>query len=168
MGNTGITKMNGLEGSHLNVLMEPSYIVDAKKVITWANQAFFDRFNLSAATLLNTMTCEEACPTQLCGTKDCPVDRSRRIAKPVATEVLYKDGANGIVFFTTKASPMDGSDSTFVTMDDISILKETQARLRQLSTDLDVIPTPIMEIDTKFTVTFMNPAGAAVAGLTVD
>ena len=47
-------------------------------------------------------------------------------------------------------------------------LKQTQARLRQLSTDLDVIPTPIMEIDTKFTITFMNPSGAAVAGLTVD
>ena len=156
------------DGSYLNLLLDPSYIVNENKVITWANQPFFDRFNLVSENVLNTMSCEEACPTQLCGTKDCPVDRSRRIAKPATAEVLYKDSQNGVVFFTGKAAPISGSGSTFVTLNDISVLKETQARLRQLSTDLDVIPTPIMEIDTKFTVTFMNPAGAAIAGLAVD
>ncbi|TKB23329.1 PAS domain-containing protein [Desulfopila sp. IMCC35006] len=156
------------DGSCLNLLMEPSYIVDEKKVITWANQAFFDRFNLTGDAVINKITCEESCPTQLCGTKDCPVDKSRRIAKPVSAEVIYRDGENGLTFFTSKAIPMNGSGSTFVKLDDISDLKQTQAQLRQLSTDLDVIPTPIMEIDTKFTITFMNPAGAAVAGLTVD
>jgi methyl-accepting chemotaxis protein len=148
--------------------MEPSYIVNEKKVITWANQTFFDRFNFTSAAVINQMTCEETCPTQLCGTKDCPVDKSRRINKAVTAEVIYKDGKNGLAFFTSKAIPMNGSGSTFVKMDDISLLKQTQARLRQLSTDLDVIPTPIMEIDTKFTITFMNPSGAAIAGLTVD
>ena len=160
--------MNEQDGSCLSLLMEPSYIVDEKKTITWANQPFFDQFNLTGDVVLNKMTCEETCPTQLCGTKDCPVDKSRRINKPVSAEVIYQGGKNGITFFTSKAVPMNGSGSTFVKMDDISGLKQTEARLLQLSTDLDIIPTPIMEIDTKFTVTFMNPAGAAIAGLTVD
>ncbi len=168
MENTGKVTMNEQDGSCLNLIMEPSYIVDEKKVITWANQPFFDRFSLTAGVVINKMTCEETCSTQLCGTKDCPVDKSRRISKPVSAEVIHNDGKNGLAFFTSKAVPMNGSGSTFVKMDDISELKQMQARLRQLSTDLDVIPTPIMEIDTKFTVTFMNPAGAAVAGLTVD
>ena len=168
MENMGKEKISEQGSSSLDLLMEPSYIVNEKKLITWANQAFFDQFKLSGKAVVNTMSCEEACPTQLCGTKDCPVDRSRRIAKPVNAEVLYKDDQKGLVFFTSKAVPMPDSSSTFVTMNDISVLKETQARLRQLSTDLDVIPTPIMEIDTKFTVTFMNPAGAAIAGLAVD
>jgi len=168
MENAGKVKISEQDGSCLNLLMEPSYIVNEKKVITWANHAFFDTFNLTGDAVLNTMSCEETCPTQLCGTKDCPVDKSRRINKPVSAEVIYKDGKNGLTFFTSKAIPMNGSGSTFVKMDDITDLKDTQARLRQLSTDLDVIPTPIMEIDTKFTVTFMNPAGAAVAGLMVD
>ncbi len=34
--------------------------------------------------------------------------------------------------------------------------------------NLNAIPTPIMSIDTDYNVTFMNPAGAAVAGLTPD
>ncbi|MDJ0783426.1 MAG: PAS domain-containing protein, partial [Desulfosarcinaceae bacterium] len=41
-------------------------------------------------------------------------------------------------------------------------------RLQQLEMDLNVLPTPIMEIDTDFSVTFMNPAGAAVVGKTPD
>jgi methyl-accepting chemotaxis protein len=169
METKGKVKMNEQDGSYLNLLLEPSYIVDEKKTITWANQPFFDRFSLTGNAVLNKMSCEETCPTQLCGTKDCPVDKSRRINKPVSAEVIYKDSKNGLMFFTSKAVPMNGgSGSTFVKLDDISDLKHTQARLRQLSTDLDVIPTPIMEIDTKFTITFMNPAGAAVAGLTVD
>ena len=160
--------MNEQDGSCLNLLMEPSYIVDEKKVITWANQPFFDRFHLTGDAVINKMTCEETCSTQLCGTKDCPVDKSRRISKPVSAEVIYKDGKNGLAFFASKAVPMNGSGSTFVKLDDISDMKQMQARLRQLSTDLDVIPTPIMEIDTKYSITFMNPSGAAVAGLTVD
>jgi methyl-accepting chemotaxis protein len=48
---------------------------------------------------------------------------------------------------------------------DISNVKLLEQRERQLETDLNVIPTPIMEIDTKYNVTYMNPAGANVTGL---
>src|SRR5665647_2094449 len=34
--------------------------------------------------------------------------------------------------------------------------------------NLNAIPTPIMSIDTDFTVTFINPAGAEAVGLTPD
>ena len=155
-----------LDRSCLNLFTEPSYIVDEKKTVTWANTSFLERFKLSGEKLFGRMTCEEACPTQLCGTKDCPVDKSRRINKTVAAEVVHQDG-DKMTFFASTAMPMNGS-GTLVTLSDISRIKSMEARLRQLSTDLDVIPTPIMEIDTKFTITFLNPAGAAVAGLTVD
>jgi methyl-accepting chemotaxis protein len=167
MGNTEAIDLKQQDTSCLNLLMEPSYIVNEKKVITWANKPFFDSFNLVEENVIDQMTCEEACPTQLCGTKDCPVDKASRINKAVSTEVIHKNDA-GRSFFTSKAVPINGNGSTFVSLHDINALKETQNRLQQLSTDLDVIPTPVMEIDTMFTVTFMNPAGAAVAGLTVD
>ncbi len=155
-----------MDKSCLNLFTDPSYIVDEKKIVTWANTSFLERFKHSGETLFGRMTCEEACPTQLCGTKDCPVDKARRINKTVAAEVVHQDG-NRMAFFASTAMPMNGS-GTLVTLSDISRIKSMEARLRQLSTDLDVIPTPIMEIDTKFTITFMNPAGAAVAGLTAD
>lgn len=167
MEKTSAAKDIQQDTSCLNLLMEPSYIVDRKKVITWANKAFFDRFELEEENVLNSMSCEEACPSQLCGTRDCPVDKATRINKSVEKEVIF-NGGDEISFFSSKATPMNGSGDTFVTLSDINELKRTKARLRQLSTDLDVIPTPIMEIDTKFTITFMNPAGASVAGLMVD
>ena len=58
------------DASCLNLLTEPSYIVNEKKVVTWANISFLERFKLSGEMLFGRMTCEEACPTQLCGTKD--------------------------------------------------------------------------------------------------
>ncbi|MFT5726579.1 MAG: methyl-accepting chemotaxis protein [Desulforhopalus sp.] len=167
MGNTEAIDLKLQDTSCLSLLTEPSYIVNEKKVITWANKPFLDSFNLVEENVIGQMTCEEACPTQLCGTKDCPVDKANRIGKAVSTEVIHKNDA-GLSFFTSKAVPINGNGSTFVSLHDINVLKETQNRLQQLSTDLDVIPTPVMEIDTMFTVTFMNPAGAAVAGLSVN
>ena len=163
-------KMNAdvAQDSCLTLLMEPSYIVNDKKIITWANEPFLTRFGLSADKVLKKMTCEEACSGQLCGTKDCPVEKAHRINKPVMAEVVRQNGNGAPDFFSTRATPMDDAAQTFVTMTDIGELKQTQARLRQLSTDLEVIPTPIMEIDTKYNVTFMNPAGAGVVGTTPD
>ncbi|PHR28511.1 MAG: chemotaxis protein [Desulfotalea sp.] len=167
MGNTETTNAKEQDTSCLSLLTEPSYIVNDKKVITWANKSFLDTFTLVAEDIIDQMSCEEACPTQLCGTKDCPVDKAQRIGKAVSTEVIYqKDGRPS--FFVSKVVPMANNGSTFVSLHDINVLKETQSRLQQLSTDLNVIPTPVLEIDTKFTVTFINPAGAAVAGIMVD
>ena len=165
---TKAMKMDVAQDSCLNLLMEPSYIVNDKKVITWANQPFMARFGLNPEEAIMQMTCEEACQSQLCGTKDCPVEKSKRINKPVVTEEIHLNGNAVPSFFSTRATPMADGKETFVTMTDIGELKETQARLRQLSTDLDVIPTPIVEIDTQYNVTFMNPAGAAVVGATPD
>ncbi len=43
-------------------------------------------------------------------------------------------------------------------------LEDAQSKARML----DLLPTPVMTIDRNFTVTYMNPAGAGVAGKTVD
>ena len=83
-------------------------------------------------------------------------------------DVLHTNNGSAPSWYHSKATPMAEKGGTLVTMTNITKIKEMQARLRQMETDLNVIPTPIMEIDTKFTITFMNPAGAAVAGMTPD
>ena len=160
---------NTPETSCLNLMMNPGFIINSDKVITWANDSFLKTFNLKQADVVNKMTCEEACPTHLCGTKDCPVAKSGRIKKPASAEVIYKNGKNEISYFSSTARPVNGKGSgTFVSMNDITELKMTQATLNQVQTDLNVIPTPIMEIDQNFGITFMNAAGAGVVGLTPD
>ncbi len=163
------TQNDTMDTSCLGLVMQPSFIVNKEKIITWANEPFLKAFNLKSASVINKMTCEEACPTHLCGTKDCPTEKAKRIKKPAEAEVAIQNGKSGPIFYSSKAVPINGgSDGTYVSMNDITQLKRTEASLRQMQTDINVIPTPIMEIDKNFTVTFMNPAGAAVAGLTAD
>ncbi|WP_163338634.1 PAS domain-containing protein [Desulfopila sp. IMCC35008] len=162
-------KESDMDTSCLNLLREPGYIVNDKRIITWANQAFLDTFKLESKDVLNSMTCEEACQVHLCGTKDCPVDKSARINKLVEAEAIQKRDDGSVRYYKSKAVPVNGAGSgTFVSLSDITALKDTEAKLHQLSNGFDAIPTPILEIDTTFTITFINPAGAGVAGLTVD
>ena len=147
---------------------EPCFTVNREHVITWANTAFFDIFGRKRDEVIGALTCEEICNLHLCGTRECPADKAGRIKGEALAEPVYRDKA-AIRYYRAIARRMNGKDSdTLVRMTDVSAVKEMQARLRQLETDLNVIPTPVMEIDDKFTVTFINPAGAAVAGLSPD
>ncbi len=169
METTAKTTGDVLDTSCLNLVMQPSFIVNNDRIITWANQPFLKTFKHKEADVVGKMTCEEACPSHLCGTKDCPVAKATRIKKPAEAEVVVQNGTSAPLYFATTASPINGGkDGMYVSMNDITSRKETEAHLRQLTTDMNVIPTPILEIDKNFTITFMNPAGAGVAGMTPD
>ncbi len=158
-----------MDTSCLNLVTQPSFIVNGERTITWANEPFLKTFKLKSADVIGKMTCEEACPSHLCGTKDCPVSKAVRIKKPAEAEYMLVQEKEPPKFYATRAVPMnDEAQGMFVSLQDITRLKETEANLRQVTTDMNVIPTPIMEIDKNFTITFMNPAGAGVAGLTPD
>ena len=153
----------------LEELGDASFIVAKDNRISWANELFMRTFGLKPKDVIDKMTCEEACGTPLCGTNNCPRDKAGRIGKAADAEMVKTNGNGEILYFQTRAIPMDGEDqSTLITLKDISDKKRLEARLRQLETDLNVIPTPIMEIDTQFNVTYMNPTGASVVGMTPD
>ena len=150
----------------IDLLAEPSFIVDAHRTIIRANESFLQGFGLKAADVIGKMVCEEACPSSHCGTKECPLTKSQRIRKPATADVIHKNGSKDIRYFRAMASSLNGDGSgALITLSETTAQKNTESRLRQMETDLDVIPTPIIEIDKLFTVTYMNPAGAAVAGL---
>ena len=151
----------------LELIQDPSFVVDENMSIIWANKPFCKAFELSDADIKKGIRCEEVCPSQLCGTKDCPVTKSRRVEKPVDTELLHKDKTDDFKWFEARAVPVK-KDQNLVTLKNITDIKALKARLAQMETDLNVIPTPIMEIDTRFNITFINPAGASIAGLMPD
>jgi len=159
---TATTTGQKFDESAFELLSDPSYLVNDDMVITWANDAFYKEFKLKKTQVLNKLTCEESCPSQLCGTKDCPIVKSKRLKKQADGDVLYTNNGSVVHWYNSKATPIDGM-GTLVSMGNITKEKELQAKLRQMETDLNVIPTPIMEIDDKYNITFMNPAGAAVA-----
>ena len=82
--------------------------------------------------------------------------------KPVAAEAIRNHGAS-IRYYRSLARPVgEDGGQTLVTMTDISDRKLLEARLRQMETDLNVIPTPVLEIDDKFTITFMKDRKSVV------
>ena len=165
---TGAQPPAGINMDILKNWDEPGFIVDNKRMVTWANDAFWALFKVSADQVIGKMTCEEICNLHLCGTKDCPVEKASRLHKLVSVEAVQNNGS-GLRYYRSTARPLGGDQAeTLVTMADISREKALEARVRQMETDLNVIPTPIIEIDDKFTITFINPAGAGVAGLTPD
>jgi len=154
------------EAEFIDLLSDPSFIVDADRTIIKANEAFLKSFGLKADAVIGRMVCEEACPSSHCGTKECPLTKARRIHKPASADVIHKNGNDKVRYFRSTANALNGDDSgALITLAETTAQKETESRLRQMETDLDVIPTPIMEIDKLFSVTYMNPSGAAVVGL---
>ncbi|MFH1216212.1 MAG: methyl-accepting chemotaxis protein [Pseudomonadota bacterium] len=166
---TSVTENKEMNMNGLDLIPEPSFVVNKDHVIIDANTSFLSEFNLKRENVINKATCEEICNVNLCGTKDCPAGKSSRLHKSVSAESIMKGKDGSIRYFDSLARPMNGKGSdTIITMTDKSATKNLEARLQQIETDFNIIPTPIMEIDTTFAITFMNPAGAAVAGLTVD
>jgi methyl-accepting chemotaxis protein len=154
------------DGMDLEWIADPSFIVDGDRIVTAGNAAFLNMFGVKPADVFGKLVCEEICQTVACGTKDCPAAMAARLKKSATVETLQKTG-DKVTWFRSTAVP-SGTGSFFMTMTDITERKALEARLRQMETDLNVIPTPIMEIDTTFSITFMNPAGAAVAGKTPE
>ncbi len=153
----------------LELMADPGCVVDKDMAITWANASFYTAFGVSKEQIQKGITCEEVICSQFCGTKNCPVAKSRRIGKRTSAEIFFKGDAGALTWYESMTAPMpDETESTLISLRDITSVKALKSRLSQMETDLNVIPTPIMEIDTQFTVTYMNPAGAAVAGLTPD
>ncbi len=161
------TVQNGSYPAELDFIVEPGFIINPKRIITWANDAFMDTFQSKSDQVIGVMTCEEVCGMSFCGTKDCPAEKSQRIHKPVQVETLRLTDA-GAHWYQSTARPVNGDGDILVTLQDINAGKQLESRLHQMETDLNVIPTPIMEIDDKYTITFMNPSGAAVAGMLPD
>lgn len=164
---TAAANVQEIDEAAFELLTDPSYLANDDMIIIWANDAFFKEFQVKKSQVLNKLTCEEVCPSQLCGTKDCPIAKSKRIRKRADGEVLFTNNDTLANWYYSRAIPV-ADRGTLVSMGNITQTKELQARLQQRETDLNVIPTPVMEIDDKFNITFMNPAGAAVAGLTSD
>ncbi len=148
----------------LDILTEPAFLVDNDRIVTWGNDSFLKKFSLKKKDF-NQMSCEEACGNHLCGTKDCPVEKSGRTRKAVEGEYIYKDGKGTVSYYRSRAIPVSRNGNTLVTLEDITAEKETEARLEQMETNLNVLPTPVLEMDRNFTITYINPAGAGVAGL---
>ncbi|MCP4678499.1 MAG: PAS domain-containing protein [Deltaproteobacteria bacterium] len=148
----------------------PAFFVDDEMFITYANPAFLEQYKIKSANLEAGMTCEEVFSSPLCGTKDCPIQKTRRTKKATQTEeqLAVKDSKGSTSYVQFSVSPvLDGKTVTgsVILLTDRTTEKKKDEKLGQLENNLDTIPTPIVEIDKRFNILYVNPTAAAVAGL---
>ena len=156
---------------YLKNLPTPIILLDKDGVVEMVNDAYLTLFEQQEADVVGQMSHEEACEHNLCGTKDCPVTKSARIKKSITANVIHRPKDGSFKHLRITANPIikeKSLEGTILNIVDISSDVATKNELSQVRGDLDVIPTPIIEIDTLFNVGYINPAGAAVAGLTPE
>ena len=119
-------------GLCLELLSDPSFIVNEANVITWSNDAFVRAFDLKEDPAEGKLTCEEVCGTHLCGTKHCPVGKAGRLQKAVDAEVIRSNGNGHPTYYRSIATPIDGDEPmTLVSMREITEKKQMEGRLHQ-------------------------------------
>jgi len=159
-----------LQLDYIHSMGDPTMVLNSSGVVELVNDAFLHLFGKDRADVANKMSHEEACETNLSGTKDCPVAKAARIRKTVTSEVFHKNDEHFIHLRYT-ATPLFQNEEmigTLVSMIDITDNVKLKHDYQQVRGDMDAIPTPIMEIDTHYAVVYMNPAGAALAGQNPD
>ncbi len=168
--NTAVDGLDLTRFSYLDNYDVPAAVLNADGIIVLANELFLDMLKLKKQQVVGKMMHEEACATNVSGTKDCPVAKSARLKKTVTEQVFLRRG-DEIIHLRYSATPhLAGKtiESTVITLLDISEQVATRNNYQQAKGNLDNIPTPIMEIDTLFNITYINPAGAKVSGKMPD
>ena len=147
-------------------LESPAYIMDSNMIIQSANDAFYKKYDCKKADVEKKLSCEEVCETQHCGTKNCPIVKSTRIKKNASIEGVHRT-KNSKFYLKHSITPIFEDKKIVASLGiitDITESKINESKFNQLNNDLNVIPTPIFEIDTLFNISFINPAGAKVSG----
>jgi len=116
--------------------------------------------------------CFDLFKTPHCKTEKCACARAMKTDSVVTDETIARPQEGVIVPIKYTGSPIkDAKGNIKGALEyilDITDEKQQQQMAEEKINNLNTIPTPIMAIDTEFNITYMNPAGAAVAGSTPD
>jgi methyl-accepting chemotaxis protein len=156
---------------NLNTLPTPVLAMDTEFTITFINPA-------GAAVVGSTpdqvigKKCYDMFKTPHCKTEKCACARAMK-TDSVVTETTIARPAEGVIIpIKYTGAPIKDAKGNIkgaleYVLDMTDEVKQKQAADEKIE-NLNTIPTPILSIDTDFTITFMNPAGAAVVGSTPD
>jgi len=116
--------------------------------------------------------CYDLFRTPHCQTEKCACARAMQTDSVINEETIARPAEGVIIPIKYTGSPIKDAKGNIkgaleYILDVTEEAKERQAAKEKVD-NLNAIPTPIMSIDTEFNITYMNPAGATVAGLSPD
>jgi methyl-accepting chemotaxis protein len=116
--------------------------------------------------------CYDLFKTHHCKTEQCACAQAMKTDATVTAQTIARPQDGVIVPIKYSGSPIKDAKGNIKGALEFVLDITEEAQQKQVADEkienLDNIPTPIMAIDTDFNITYMNPAGAAVGGLTPD
>ncbi|PKL58814.1 MAG: chemotaxis protein, partial [Methanomicrobiales archaeon HGW-Methanomicrobiales-4] len=152
----------------LNAVNTPVIAIDTKRNITYINSFGSSLAGKNPDDLIGKK-CDSILQTHDCVGGGCATERSMREKKPCSSETFSKIGGKEIPVRYEATPLIDNSGTVIGAVEFVLDLTETKRALDEVNrkvTYLDAIPTPVLAVDNKFIIEYINPAGAAVAGMT--
>jgi methyl-accepting chemotaxis protein len=156
---------------NLNAIPTPIMAVDTEFTITYMNPAGAAVVGLAPDQMVGRK-CYDFFRTPHCRTERCACGQAMQKDSIVTEETIARPRDGVIIPIKYTGAPIkDAKGNIKGALEFILDITEEARQRHDANTkieNLNAIPTPIMSIDTDFTITFINPTGAAAVGLTPD
>ncbi len=157
--------------NNLNTIPTPIMSIDTEFNVTFMNPAGAAVAGMTPDEVVGKK-CFDLFKTPHCQTDKCACGQAMKTDSVITEHTIARPAEGVIIPIKYTGSPIkDAKGNIKGALEYILDTTEETAQkhaAEEKINNLNTIPTPIMSIDTEFNVTFMNPAGAAVAGLTPD
>jgi len=156
---------------NLNAIPTPIMSVDTEFNVTFINPAGARVVGLTPDEAIGKK-CYELFKTAHCQTEKCAVGRAMREDKVISEETIARPTEGVIIPIKYTGAPIKDAKGNIKGALEFVLDITQEARQRQEANEkienLNAIPTPIHAVDMDLTITYINPAGAAMAGMTVE
>jgi methyl-accepting chemotaxis protein len=156
---------------NLNTIPTPIMSIDTDYTITFINPAGAAVVGLAPDEAVGRK-CYDLFKTPHCKTEKCACLRAMKTDSVVSEQTIARPKDGVIIPIKYTGAPIkDAKGNIKGALEyilDVTEENKQQQMAEEKIENLNAIPTPIMAVDTEFTITYMNPAGAAVVGLAPD
>ncbi|CAN2040701.1 methyl-accepting chemotaxis protein [Candidatus Magnetomoraceae bacterium gMMP-15] len=162
-GNTLIDVLTG----HINSIPVPAMLIDKEFNILFMSKAGADLLGKSQKELVG-QKCYDQFNTSDCKTANCACTQAMNSGQEVKRETdAHPKGMDMEIYYN--GVPVKNSDNEIVGALEVVIdqteMKKAMAEAQKSVENINNIPTPILTIDNEYNVTFMNPKGADILGI---
>ncbi|MFA6011006.1 MAG: PAS domain-containing protein [Desulfobacteraceae bacterium] len=153
---------------YLDLIPTPVLAIDRDFNITYMNPAGSGIVGKTVGDVVG-MKCYDLFNTPHCGTPDCRCSQAMKRNEVAIGETIASLNGHSVPIRYTAAPIKDSKGKIIGALEyviDNSEIKNALDEAMKSVGNINNIPTPVMTIDKSFNITYMNPAGAGVAGKT--
>jgi methyl-accepting chemotaxis protein len=156
---------------NLNTIPTPIMAIDTDFTVTYMNPAGASVVGMTPEEV-EGKKCYDLFKTPHCKTEKCACTKAMNTDGIVTAETIARPADNVILPIKYTGAPIKDAKGNIKGALEFVLDVSEEVKQRQAATEkienLNAIPTPIFSIDIDFTITYMNPNGAGVLGLTPE